>query len=601
MPGIAGIIGPPGDTGAAADRDSMIHAMMHEPFYQSVHTEMDKPGLWAGSVRLGSERDGGGLFHSSDGAATLVLSGDLFPPSSSSPEQEAAKILEGLRKKGPSVLEDLNGLFAGVFADRDAGKVILFTDRFGMGRIYWHRNGERTYFASEAKSLLRVLPELRQYDEQGLGEFISFGCVLDWRTLFKGIQILPAGSGMVFSGPDRPGTFIYYKIEEHEQEQWVEPSILAAEIADTCKAVFPRYVGEGEKLGISLTGGLDTRLLMACAEWDKYSFPCYTYSEAGRDTLDVKVARKVAQSCGQEHTAIRMADNFLKGFAEYAERTVYVTDGALDITGTHEIYFNQLARELAPVRFTGNYGSEIFRGVSVFKVIPMNPDFLAGELRKGVAEAVETFRSLSPLSPPAFALQRETPWKLYGLFYSAKTQLSMRCPYLDNDLTELALRGGALGQVDKEIMIQAVKHLSPRLAAIVSDWGISAGGNPKWLEPLVRLYYEYLFKFEYHLDEGLPDRLARIMGRSWPMRLAEKLFMGRHKFLHYRGWFRNELSEYLREIIADEEVLSDPCFERKGVKAVVEQHLAGTGNSLFDINRILTLRAIRKTLLSENV
>ena len=47
-----------------------------------------------------------------------------------------------------------------------------------MERIYWHENSEAIYFASEAKALLRVLPKLREFDEEGVAQFLAFGCTL---------------------------------------------------------------------------------------------------------------------------------------------------------------------------------------------------------------------------------------------------------------------------------------------------------------------------------------------------------------------------------------------------------------------------------------
>ena len=75
----------------------------------------------------------------------------------------------------------LNGRFHGLLADRNAGNVDLFNDRYGLHRIYYHESKEAFYFAAEAKAILAVRPELRTADRQSLGEFVSCGCVR-WRT-----------------------------------------------------------------------------------------------------------------------------------------------------------------------------------------------------------------------------------------------------------------------------------------------------------------------------------------------------------------------------------------------------------------------------------
>ena len=77
--------------------------------------------------------------------------------------------------------------------------------------------------------------------------------------------------------------------------------------------------------------------------------------------------REVAAACGQPHHVIPLGRDFFDDFATYAERTVFLTDGCLDITGSHELYFSQRARNISPIRITGNYGSEVLRSVTTFK------------------------------------------------------------------------------------------------------------------------------------------------------------------------------------------------------------------------------------------
>ena len=76
----------------------------------------------------------------------------------------------------------------------DSNEAFLFNDRYGIERLYWFEAGEATYFATEAKALLRVLPQLRAFDPEGVTDFLAFGCTLEWRTLFRGMHLAPGGS-----------------------------------------------------------------------------------------------------------------------------------------------------------------------------------------------------------------------------------------------------------------------------------------------------------------------------------------------------------------------------------------------------------------------
>ena len=71
-----------------------------------------------------------------------------------------------------------------------------------MQRMYYHEGKDAFWFAAEAKAILAARPDLRTADQRGLGEFISCGCVLEDRTVFHDIQVLPTASKWVFQNRD---------------------------------------------------------------------------------------------------------------------------------------------------------------------------------------------------------------------------------------------------------------------------------------------------------------------------------------------------------------------------------------------------------------
>ena len=91
-----------------------------------------------------------------------------------------------------------------------------------------------------------------------------------------------------------------------------------------------------------------------------------------RDCTDVTIARRVAAICRQPHQVIEVGREFLRQFPALAESTVHLSDGAMDVSGTPDLFANRIARELSPIRMTGNYGSEILRRLVAFK--PMGLD-----------------------------------------------------------------------------------------------------------------------------------------------------------------------------------------------------------------------------------
>ena len=101
--------------------------------------------------------------------------------------ETASVLIRFYEELGLRALEKLNGLFSGLLVDLRQQQTVLFNDRYGLKRIYVHEDNGRLFFSSEAKSLLAVLPALRELDPRGLAEWFSCGCALGNRTLFRGI------------------------------------------------------------------------------------------------------------------------------------------------------------------------------------------------------------------------------------------------------------------------------------------------------------------------------------------------------------------------------------------------------------------------------
>ncbi len=118
---------------------------------------------------------------------------------------------------------------------------------------------------------------------------------------------------------------------------------------------------------MSLTGGLDGRIIMAWANVSPGKLPCYTFGSTYHDCTDLRIARVVARLCRQPHHTIVLDTQFFRDFQKLAEKAILVSDGSMDVTGSVEIYVNQIAKNIAPIRLTGNYGSEILRGNVAFR------------------------------------------------------------------------------------------------------------------------------------------------------------------------------------------------------------------------------------------
>ena len=376
MPGLVGLITPMPRREAERQLLEMVRALCHEEFYVTGTWTDESLGVYVGWIaRKGCSSDGMPLYNERRDVV-LAFSGEDFPePGTEKGLKDRGhelgtvgpSYLVHLYEEDSSFLPRLNGRFHGLLIDRRLGSATLFNDRYGMHRIYYHESKEAFYFAAEAKAILAVRPELRRTDPRGLGEFVACGCVLENRTLFQGLYVLPCAAQWVFRGGsvERKGT--YFEPREWEDQTLLEPEPYYREIREIFSRNLPPYFETRERIGMSLTGGIDTRMIMAWRKPPPGSLPCYTFGGMFRDCQDVLVARRVAHACGQSHEVIPVGEEFLSRFPHYAERAVYLTDGCVDVGYSPDLYINERVREIAPVRMTGNYGDQVLRRFPAFK------------------------------------------------------------------------------------------------------------------------------------------------------------------------------------------------------------------------------------------
>lgn len=579
----------------------MVEVLHHENFYVGGIWTEESLGVYVGWGEREGPFSGGMPLRNERGDVVLVLSGEEFPEPGTAQrlkerghefDRAGASYLVHLYEEDPSFPAGLNGRFHGLLTDRNRRTAVLFNDRFGMNRIYYHESKDALYFAAEAKAILAVCPELRRLNPRGLGEFVACGSVLENRTIFEGIQVLPPASAWVFRNGTLDRKSSYFLPKEWEDQETLDPESYYRELREVFSRNLPRYFGGDQRVGMSLTGGLDTRMVMAWQRAQPASLPCYTFGGMRRDCRDVIVARRVADACGQPHEVIPVGEDFLSRFAHYAERSVYLTDGCVDVSRAPDLYLNERAREVAPVRMTGLFGGEILRQVRAFKPDDPLPGLFSPELLRHVRQTRETYADLLREHPVSFAAFKQTPWYHYGVLALEQTQLSMRSPFLDNDFVRTLFRAPESAFATSEVSLRLIADGNRALLRIPTDRGL-AGGQGRLAEAAAQGLLEFLFKAEYAYDMGMPQWVARADHVLSRLRL-ERLFLGRHKIFHFRTWYRDALNGYIREMLLDSRSLSRSYIDRKRLEGVVQRHLKGERNYTTELHILLTLEILHR-------
>lgn len=582
----------------------MVDAMKHEDFYTSGTYLQPSVNLHLGWIcRQGCYSDCMPIA-SQTGKVLLFFYGENFPPETSRTEllqrgfdgqfHDARYLIRLFEKSGDAFLADLNGWFSGVLVDLEQRRVLLFNDRYGMQRVYYHDDGECFYFASEAKCLLRVLPSAREFDPEAVAEQIAFNCVFGTKTLFKNVAQLPGGSCWTFDEGGQFRTARYFEPASLEATAPLESEEVFDRLRNVFLQIIPRYAESRQQVALSLTGGLDTRLIVAGLGSHGRRLRAYTFG-GQHDTFDTRQSRTVAAQAQLRHEVLHLEQDFFQDFPKLLEKTVRISDGTLGAAGTHNVYLNRLARRIAPVRLTGKFGSEVLRQGRILpksagKTRFLNDDWRA--LTDAAETRVEEYRKGHPLTATLF---RDIPWREHGVVAVEQSQLTLRSPFMDNDLVEVMYAAPNLVRQSKSLQQSMIHRINPELSRIFTDRGNATGRNRILVGACQALLWA-LFRLDYVYFFDTPGWLVRF---ERPARLTglPQWATGHQKFEHYRFWYQGPLRNYVAEVLLDRQTLDQEFFDSQRLQEMVREHLSGRANHQNEISMALTLEMIGRTLV----
>ena len=191
----------------------------------------------------------------------------------------------------------------------------------------------------------------------------------------------------------------------------------------------------------------------------------------------------------------------------------------------------------------------------MFKPDPPQQGIFDPELERSFQDAAATYADELQGHRLSFTSFKQAPWYMASKFTVERSQVTYRTPYFDNDLVALAYQTPAK-LLNNEPALRLIADGNPALGKIGTDRGLAFRSIPGVTQAL-HWYQEFTFKAEYAYDYGMPQWLARLDHIFAPLRL-ERLFLGRHKVAHFRVWYRDELSQWLREILLDSDARSRP-------------------------------------------
>jgi asparagine synthase (glutamine-hydrolysing) len=280
-----------------------------------------------------------------------------------------------------------------------------------------------------------------------------------------------------------------------------------------------------------------------------------------------------------------------------AEKAVFVSDGTMDVTGSAELYVNRIASGIAPIRLTGNYGSEILRGNVAFGPHDFEESLLEPSFARLVQDASATYENERKGHHVSFIASKQVPWHHYSRLSVEMSQLTPRSPYLDNNLVSLVYQAPPDALATREPCFRLIADGNEALSRIPTDLGLLYRPTP-FITKCRHLYKGITFKAEYAYDYGMPQWASRVDHVLSPLHL-DRLFLGRHKFSHFRVWYRDNLSQYLKDVLLDSRTLGRPYLRKRFIEEMVTSHIEGRRNYTWEIHRLLTSELFQRKLIEQ--
>jgi asparagine synthase (glutamine-hydrolysing) len=310
------------------------------------------------------------------GGRAIVYNGEVYNHLELRAELEAAGerfatttdtevVLRLIERDGLAALDRFNGQFVFALWDRDARRLTLVRDRFGVRPLHYALLDDGSLvFASEAKGLFASGEVAAEPDLEGIDDVFTLWGPRAPRTAFRGVSQLEPG-----------GILVWERGRIVEQRLWWTPEFGSADgggdLEELLRDSVRLRLRADVPVGAYLSGGLDSSLITALAQQET-DHQLRTFSVAFRDPQydESRHQLEVAEAIGTKHHVLEI------GTAEIAGAFPDVVQHAeAPLIRTAPVPLYLLARDVRAngitVVATGEGADELFWGYDLYKEVAL--------------------------------------------------------------------------------------------------------------------------------------------------------------------------------------------------------------------------------------
>jgi len=567
----------------------MCQVMKHEDWYKT-ETFIDE-SIGIGRVSLGILNPEPQPIFNEDKSLCIMMEGEVYDYQDLKEElilkghqflvnNDPDFILHLYEQFGKDFVHKLNGSFVLAIWDKKKRELLVVNDRYGLRPLYYAENNGYLLFGSEVKTILEDKTFERVVDDRAVAEFFAFEHILGNKTFFQRISVLPPAS--ILTCHKNKISIEQYWDFNYEEKHFSE-EYYSEELVKRFKKAVKRRMEDEHKKGVLLSGGLDSRSILAAADEKLCTF---TFGVKG--SKEAKIAKVVANKKQMKNKFLELKEDYIPKFAE---TTVYLTDGMLNILHSHGISVLDRIKDEVDIAFDGlamdltlggsfltnklfSYNEHDLPKILFKKTNTLfNNDmvrhlFSRDYYQKIKGKAFESLRTeleklkdenIANKSDHFFLQNRVRRFIMLGGVY-LRSKVEYRTPTYDNDFIDIILSIPPELRLNHHIYIKFLKKLDKELAKIpYAKTGIRADA-PELLRRIGSLIKTVIITVKLLLRKYTGGLISIPDKSGYP---------------DYDEWIRKNIvfKNFIKEILLSDKTLSRGYFNKFFIQRMIEDHM----------------------------
>ena len=494
-------------------------------------------------------------------------------------------IVHGYKQWGTDVFNRLNGMFGVAIWDVRRRRLVLARDAMGIKLVYYALHDGTLLFGSEIRPVIAAMRRGPEVNPLALSLFLRYRYTPSPLTIFKGIEKLA------------PGTMLIVEEGHARKERWYgyTPVPFASakdddearhELLELYRAAVRRHLISDVPVGLLLSGGIDSGLLLALMNEHGGPWPAYTvgYGKTFRDDELVDAA-ETARLLGAHHVPVMLNR---AEFEDTLPDIVACLEEPVAASSIVPMYFVcRRARQDVKVALVGQGPDELFGGYTRHLGVHYGDYWrrLPRPLRQLFGSAIAQLPRNEALKRGVASLAVEDRLQRYQQVFSL----------LPGDRINALFHDDVLPQTANDELIESWRELLPQMQHTDELGGFQLLEVRSSLPDELLMYADKL-SMVHGLEVRVPyldrtivefaQRLAagykvRTRGRKWLHRAVCADFLPRPVLNRKkRGfavnvvdeWFDSSLTGMLPKLLLDGDSLIFDLVRRESVRRLLEDH-----------------------------